>query len=251
MAKTNTAETSLRTHFAAARAERAAAASSALIKADRFAVRSWQQARLATTHSDLLASSKYGPATTFFLTELYSTADLTQRDADIERVIRILAKFLPEKALHTLASALEMDALSEKLDNQLARQLRASQMSDKPLNIDSASYGAAYRAMGEFDQRLQQIELTREIGLALDKLSRMPFLRSLLKLMSGPAHASGVGGLHAFLERGYAAFAHMGGGAEFINMIVMREREEHMRVVQVNGLQTKATSRRVDGTKLS
>ena len=119
MAKTGMAESSLRAHFAAARSERAAAASSAQIKADRLAVRTWQQTRLAATHAALLASEKYGPATTFFLTELYSTADLTQRDADIERVIRILVKFLPEKALRTLASALEMDALSEKMDNQL------------------------------------------------------------------------------------------------------------------------------------
>ena len=239
MAKTSLAETSLRTHFAAARAERAAAASSAQIKADRFAVRSWQQARLAATHAALLDSEKYGPATTFFLTELYSTADLTQRDADIERVIRILAKFLPEKALHTLASALEMDALSERMDNQLAQQLRALQVSGKPLDINHESYGTAYRAMGEFDQRLRQIELTREIGVAVDKLSRMPLLRGLLKLMAGPAHASGVGGLHAFLERGYSAFAHMRGGQEFIDTIVTREREEHMRLAQIDQLRRK------------
>ena len=242
MAKTSLAETSLRTHFAAARAERAAAASSAQIKADRFAVRSWQQARLAATHAALIDSEKYGPATTFFLTELYSTADLTQRDADIERVIRILAKFLPEKALHTLASALEMDALSERMDNQLAQQLRALQVSDKPLDINHESYGIAYRAMGEFDQRLRQIELTREIGLAVDKLSRMPLLRGLLKLMGGPAHASGVGGLHAFLERGYAAFAHMRGGQEFIDTIVTREREEHMHLAQLDQPRRKTAS---------
>ena len=240
MAKTSIAETSLRTHFAAARAERAAAASSAQIKADRLAVRTWQQKRLAATHAALLASAKYGPATTFFLTELYSTADLTQRDADIERVIRILAKFLPEKALHTLASALEMDALSEKMDNQLAQQLRALQMSDKPLAITNGSYSAAYRAMAGFDQRVRQIELTREIGLALDKLSRMPLLRSLLRLMGGPAHASGVGGLHAFLERGYAAFAHMKGGQEFIETIVTAERAEHERLAHPDRAQSKA-----------
>lgn len=240
MAKTSTAETSLRTHFAAARAERAAAASSTQIKADRLAVRSWQQARLAKTHAALLASEKYGPATTFFLTELYSTEDLTQRDADIERVIRILAKFLPEKALHTLASALEMDALSERMDNQLAQQLRALQASGKALDINPESYGAAYRAMGEFEQRLRQIELTREIGLALDKLARMPLLRGLLRVMGAPAHASGVGGLHAFLERGYAAFAHMRGGQEFIETIVTREREEHMRLAQLNQSRSRA-----------
>ena len=88
--------------------------------------------------------------------------------------------------------------------------------------------------IGQYDQRLQQIELTRDIGLALDKLSRMPLLRSMLRMMSGPAQIGGVGGLHTFLERGYAAFAHMDGAKEFINAIVEQEREEHMRLIRGN-----------------
>jgi len=124
-------------------------------------------------------------------------------------------------------------------------------MSDKSLNINNESYGSAYRAMGEFDQRLRQIELTREIGLALDKLSRMPLLHSLLRLMGGPAHASGVGSLHAFLERGYAAFAHMKGGQEFIDTIVTREREEHMRLVQPDRPRSKTASGSADSATKS
>ena len=240
MAKSATVESLLRAHFAVAHAERASAASSAVAAADRLAVRTWQQARLATTHAALLNSAKYGPAATFFLTELYSTADLTQRDADIERVIKILVRFLPEKALRTLATALEMDALSERMDSLMAAQLRALQPSNAPLVITRESYGAAYRAMGAFDLRLRQIELTREIGLALDKLSRLPLLRGLLRMMSGPAQVSGVGGLHAFLERGYAAFAHMGDGQEFIDAIVDREREEHVRLAQLDQPRSKA-----------
>ena len=232
MAKTTSVESLLRSHFAAARTERMSAANSTVGAADRLAVRIWQQARLATTHAALLKSPKYGPATTFFLTELYSMADLTQRDADIERVIKILVKFLPDKALNTLASALEMDALSERMDGLIAAQLRSTQTSNKPLVITAESYGAAYRAMGQFDLRLRQIELTQDIGLALDKLSRLPLLRGLLRMMSGPAQIGGVGGLHAFLERGYAAFAHMGDAKAFINTIVNQEREEHLRLAK-------------------
>ena len=233
MAKSASLESLLRAHFAAARSERTSAASSAASAGDRLAIRQWQQERLATTHAALLKSPKYGPATTFFLTELYSTADLTQRDADIERVIKILVKFLPDKALRTLAAALEMDALSERMDGLMAAQLRSTQTSNEPLVITPESYGTAYRAMGQFDLRLRQIELTQDIGLALDKLSRLPLLRGLLRMMSGPAQIGGVGGLHAFLERGYAAFAHMGDAKAFINAIVNQEREEHLRLAQL------------------
>ena len=96
MAKVGSLESELRNNFAAARAERDAANGLPLNAADRMAVRGFQQARLAATHADLLASSQYGPAAHFFLTELYSTEDMTQRDADIERVIKILVRFLPD-----------------------------------------------------------------------------------------------------------------------------------------------------------
>lgn len=232
MAKSGTSyESTLRAHFAAARAERAAARDAAVSADDRLAVRRWQQARLAATHADLLASSEFGPAARFFLSELYSTEDLTQRDADIERVIRILVKFLPDKALATLAAALEMDALSELLDARLGKALRAqSSVTTQPLTITPANYEVAYRAMGDYHLRLRQIALTEEIGLALDKLARMPLLAGLLRMMRGPAHAGGVGGLHEFLERGYAAFAHMKDGRAFILTIVERERTEHERL---------------------
>ena len=231
MAKAGSLESELRNNFAAARAARNAANSDSLTAADRMAVRAFQQARLAKTHTDLLASTQFGPAARFFLTDLYSTEDLTQRDADIERVIKILVRFLPDKALKTLAAALEMDALSEQLDAELAASLRTAQGNEEALKIDAARYQRAYRTMGSNDQRIRQIALTETIGLALDQLARKPLLRALLGMMRGPAVAGGVGGLHEFLERGYAAFAHMQDGRAFIESIASREREEHERLI--------------------
>lgn len=227
----NSHEATLRSHFAAARAERAAARETSVSADDRLAVRRWQQARLATTHADLLTSSECGPAARFFLSELYSTEDLTQRDADIERVIRILVKFLPDRALATLAAALEMDALSELLDARLGKVMREQAGdSTQALAITTSSYQSAYRTMGDWELRLRQIALTEDIGMALDKLARMPLLAGLLRMMRGPAHAAGVGGLHEFLERGYTAFAQMKDGRAFIQTIVDRERAEHQRL---------------------
>jgi hypothetical protein len=224
-------EQQLRTHLAAARAERDTARADAQASADRLTVRNYQQLRMASTHAELLRSERYGPAAKFFLTELYSTADLTQRDSDIERVIRVLVKFMPDKALATLCAALEMDALSEKLDGLLARAAREAQGDARPLRLDGKRYADAYRAVGQIEARENQIELTHKIGLALDKLSRMPLLLSLLKLMRAPAHAARVSELHNFLENGYAAFAHMKGGKEFIERIVAKERAVHERLI--------------------
>jgi hypothetical protein len=231
MAKEGSLESELRTNFTAARAHRSVANASPLASADRMAVRAFQQARLATTHADLLASNQFGPAAHFFLTELYSTEDLTQRDADIERVIKILVRFLPEKALATLAAALEMDALSEHLDGEMVAALRSVQNNKESLKIDAVAYQRAYRSVGKPEQRLRQIALTQSIGGALDQLARKPLLRGLLRMMRTPAAAGGVAGLHEFLERGYAAFTHMKDGQAFISSIANRERQEHDRLM--------------------
>ena len=232
MAKVGLLESQLRNNFADARAVRDTANGKRLTAADRMAVRAFQQKRLAATHADLLASSEYGPAAHFFLTELYSTEDMTQRDADIERVIKILVRFLPDKALATLAAALEMDALSENLDGKMVAALRSVQNNKEPLKIDAARYQRAYRTVGHPEQRLRQIALTQSIGGALDQLARKPLLRGLLRMMRTPAAAGGVGGLHEFLERGYAAFAHMSDGQVFIHSIAKRELAEHQRLMK-------------------
>ncbi|MGL4230413.1 MAG: FFLEELY motif protein [Casimicrobium sp.] len=224
-------EAALREHLNAARSVRARVRGNAQLANDRLTVRTYQQMRMAVTHADLLASPRYAPAARFFLTELYSIKDLTQRDADAERVIRMLVKFLPQKALSTLAAALEMDALSETLDGVLAQHARTTQNDAKPLKLGAEAYARAYVAMARFDERDRQIELTHIIGTGLDKLSRMPLLFSLLKLMRAPARSAGVGELHKFLENGYAAFTHMKGGKEFIEGIVARERAEHERIL--------------------
>ena len=231
MAKIGSLESELRKNFSDARLARNAANVASLTGDDRMAVRAYQQARLARTHADLLESVQFGPAAHFFLTELYSTEDLTQRDADIERVIKILVRFLPDKALATLGAALEMDALSEQLDSDLIAALRSEQRNNAPLKIDAENYQRAYRSMGRADQRLRQIALTESIGGALNQLARKPMLRTLLRMMRTPAVAGGVGGLHEFLERGYAAFAHMRDGQAFIASIANRERLEHDRLL--------------------
>ncbi len=231
MVKPISNESALRSHLAAARAEREAAARFAVSAADRLAVRAWQQARLTQTHADFLASERYGPAAKFFVTELYSTKDLSQRDADIERVVIVLVKFLPDKALATLATALEMDALSERLDNRLAARLRTAHANEKPLRIDESAYRSAYREPADTALRARQFELTEEIGTSLDTLTRVPLLGGLLRIMKRPAYASNVGQLHEFLNRGYIAFAHMKGGAEFVKTVVDRERREYQRLI--------------------
>lgn len=51
----------------------------------------------------------------------------------------------------------------------------------------------------------------------------MPLIRLSLKLMSGPAHLSGLGALHTFLQDGFDAFSFMKGADEFLAIVTERE----------------------------
>ncbi len=86
-------------------------------------LRAWQSTRLARTHADLLASHRYGPACRFFLTEIYAPRDFSQRDQDIEYLYAVMSGFLPEFLLKVVRKAIEMNDLTNELDQELSRVL--------------------------------------------------------------------------------------------------------------------------------
>ncbi len=189
---------------------------------DRLLVRAWQADRLARTYPDLLASPRFGPAAAFFLSDLYGPKDFAERDEAVARIVPTLAALLPAGALETIALAIELDALSEALDQELAQRLRAGQPKATALELSEAAYAAAYRCGSKAD-RERQIALVGRIGSGLDRVARKPLIAGTLKLMAAPAYAAGLGALHEFLAGGFAAFRHMRGADEFLAIIAARE----------------------------
>ena len=179
-------------------------------------VKAWQAARLARTYADLDADPRYNMATEFFLDDLYGAKDFSGRDEAMLRIYPVMVRTLPEAAVETAALAIEVDALSEELDRRVAAALE-----DGP--ITDASYGRVYRKVGTRAERMRQIELIDEVGRRLDALVVKPWIFTTLKLMRGPAKLAGLQDLQTFLERGFAAFRHMGGADHFLATIDGRE----------------------------
>lgn len=179
------------------------------------AVKAYQAARLRRTYSDLLEIERFRPACEFFLEELYGAKDFSQRDQEALRVVAKLASMLPERAIHTMALAVELDELSEQLDARVARVVA--------LPIDAQRYAAAYRAAGTRAEREHQIETIDLIGRSLERVARIPLLAPMLHMMHAPAEAAGLGHLHRFLQSGFDAFKAMGGAGEFLDTIRRRE----------------------------
>ena len=199
------------------------ASGAAGIERELSLLRSWQAARLARTHADLLRSPSYRPAAEFFLTELYGDRDMSQLEHDLARIVPMMTRILPAAVLHTAALALELNALSHELDAQLTQVLVAEFGLRNA--VDEAAYVAAYRRCAGYEQRYHQIDLTERLGRDLQAIVPKRVIHAALKLARTPARLAGLGELHRFLESGFHAFRHMGADAgTFVTTIIGRER---------------------------
>ena len=219
----------LRDHLTDVRALRTDARADASLQGWRLALRAFQAQRLERTYADLLVSPRYGPAAAFFLADLYGAKDVAARDEGVARILPTLVRVMPAAALDTIARAVELDALSERLDLALVGELRRRDPSRAPA-ITDAAYADAYRTAGTRADRERQIALTGEIGTALDRLAHKPLLGTALRVMEAPARSAGLGALHDFLARGLQAFRHMRGADEFLRVVDMRERRINERI---------------------
>lgn len=180
-------------------------------------LQSWQRARLEQTYADLWREDRYREACKFFLEELYSGLGFLERDRQIDRVAPVMRRFLSRPLVHTLAEALRLQAVSLEFDLEMSRLLCDIDRITQP------DYANAYRELGDWNGRREQIRLIGRLGRLLDETVSSRFVHGLIRLMRGPAHAGGFGELQQFLEHGLSTFAAMGGADEFIATILERE----------------------------
>jgi len=181
-------------------------------------VKRFQAQRFAATYADLLQSPRYRRAAHFFLTELYGDQDYGQRDQQFSRIANTITRLFPDAVSDTAATLAEVHALTEQLDEQMARQWLASK-----LPAGAPRYVACWRSVGDQPARRAQLKSVLHLGDELDQLTQAPGLRRLLKMMRAPASLAGLSSLQRFLESGFDAFADMKGASEFLASVEKRE----------------------------
>lgn len=184
-------------------------------------LRTWQSQRLADTYADLLADPRYAPACRFFLEDVYAAKDFRQRDEEIRHLYEIISRFLPDILLRLVKTVIELNDLTERLDEELWTVMQEQLGVTDTITMDL--YQAGYRLCDNYDERAYQIELIGEVGQMVDLTTRIPMIATTLKLVRGPVTAAGWGDLHDWIQRGFLAFKHMGGAKEFLATIHARE----------------------------
>jgi len=186
------------------------------------AVKQFQARRFAGTYFDLLHSEHYRSAALFFLQELYSEKDYSERDTQFARIAGALERLFPEQVVQTAVSLAQLHRLTEDLDLAMARHWL--QLADQ---AEVMRYVKTWRCVGRRDDRSVQLSTVLDVGQELDRLTRTRGLRMMLKMMRKPANLAGMGSLQQFLESGFDTFAEMarqGDGAGHF-LATVRERE--------------------------
>jgi hypothetical protein len=169
-------------------------------------VKAFQAQRFTGTYVDLLHTPQYQPATQFFLEELYSENDYSQRDAQFSRIAGTLERMFPQQVVQTAVSLAQLHSLTEDLDLAMAQSwLKTVKNTDK-----TNRYIAAWHEVGRRADRDAQLLGALAVGQELVTLTRIPGLRLALKMMRKPASLAGMAALQHFLESGFDTFAAMG-----------------------------------------
>ena len=188
-------------------------------------VKRFQAARFNRTYADVLTAGPYKGAARFFVDELYSGRDFTQRDAQFSRIAGALQTFFPKNVVATAVALAQLHALTEEIDHEMGRAWvgnNAPHATDETLR-----YMQVWCAVGRREDRQRQLARVLEVGQELDRLTRLPGLRLTLRMMRRPAQAAGLSSLQGFLENGFDTFGAMRGkgtGArDFLALIQTRE----------------------------
>jgi hypothetical protein len=186
----------------------------------RLALSAWQSRRLQMTHSDLHSDARFRNGLNFLFSDLYSPQDFSSRDSSLERIFPKMVKWLPESVLDTVAQLVELNHLTQWLDQQLTERLFAHSAAQE-IRIDL--YCDAYRRCDNRTDRERQVRQVCEAGLLLDRYARSTFLRYSLKISESAAEMAGLAALHQFLLKGFSAFHEMQDVERLMRTLEQRE----------------------------
>jgi hypothetical protein len=191
------------------------------------AVKRAQCSRFQHSYADVLTHTDWADAGQFFLQELYADRDFSKRDSEFSRIAPAIERFFPQSVAQVATTLARLHALSEHLDHLMAVAMLAMPLENQTDACVRAHYPLAWRTVGQRAARAEQLALVEHLGAELVKVVRAKGLRTMLRMMRGPAHAAGLEHLQKFLEHGFDTFAAMQrsktGSAGFLNAITLRE----------------------------
>jgi hypothetical protein len=182
----------------------------------------WQLNYMLPFYEDLGATEDRADAVKFFVSDL-TGIDISERDHEFAKVVPLMSRMLPDKALDAVATAMRLNARVLGVNLSICRELYKEITIDT--EITETSYCSACRRASHLEECLELVHLTAEIGRDLDQLIRIPMIGLTLRAMRLPARLAGFGALQNFLETGYKTFNALEDVHQFLDDMTVRMTE--------------------------
>lgn len=185
------------------------------------AVQLYQVERMRSTHASMIATPTQRPLCEFFLADLYGPREIgSSRAAALRSLVDMLKPILPRWIHDGSIGLIELHALSERVDDRLARMLRSR---GRSTSFSTEEFESAYRACDDYDDRMMQIALFAGSTRFGHRLAWDPSIARLFRLAHGLRGLPRLEALLAMLERGFRAFRRAQDIAPFIEAMRMGE----------------------------
>ena len=118
-------------------------------------IKRFQAERFTRTYADVLYAGPYKGAARFFVDELYSGRDFTQRDAQFSRIAGALQTFFPKNVVATAVALAQLHALTEDIDHEMGRAWVGSGGASS--TDETKRYMQVWRSVGRREDRARQL----------------------------------------------------------------------------------------------
>lgn len=187
----------------------------------------WQLDYMLPFYEDLRSSAGRAAAVDFVVSDL-TGINISERDQELARVVPVMSRMLPDKALNAVATAMELNARVLGVNLSICRELHEEISIDT--EITEASYCSACRRASQLEECLELVHLTAELGRSLDDVIRIPMMGLMLRAMRTPVRLAGFGVLQSFLETGYKTFNALEDVDRFLDDMTVRMTEVFTRI---------------------
>ena len=180
----------------------------------------FQVKRLKGTYEDFLDRPEYREITQFFLNEVYTTKDVTERNSGFKKVYEKFKGKIGASLANNLAKLVDLNDLSEELDFKMVAKLHQMGVGEK---FSEDEYEEAYYLTDIYKERKEQIDLIVKSLRTFHALSKYKSIGITLSVIRPYALLKGARSLMDFMQEGYRVFRVTKDVAPFEKVIFERE----------------------------
>ncbi len=189
-------------------------------------VQAWQKMRMQRTHAKQFAEKQNILMSEYFLNRLYGGPDfdaLADQIARLTKYAHKAEKLIPDNAIKTGTSGVELAILAVQLDEEVAMQLLQDFHPYEALTDDMMR--DTYLKLDQGEARLKQLALLDQLGVSLDKYMRSFMVQAAFKMCKGAANKYSFNVMYDFMQDGFLAMKPLKSAEKFVLDFTKVERQ--------------------------